>query len=255
MSKLALVTGASEGIGRSFAKRLASEGYLVLAVARNEGRLKELMDEIGPGHDYRVADLATAAGISAVASELSKKRYDLLVNNAGFAIYGRFEETGLEQIQEILRLNCESLLVLSHAFLKVARPGDSLINVSSSASFFPMPISSVYTASKSFVTSLSETLWYEQKKRGVYVLGLCPGITATKFHTRAGGKDEQLPSLLTETPEQVVAIAMKALRKRRRSVIVSGTQNYVLWLTRLLPRQGFLVIMGKLFDLGMKARK
>ena len=253
MSKLALVTGASEGIGRSFAKKLASEGYLVLAVARNENRLKELMREIGPRHGYKVADLSTEAGISSVASELSQKKYDLLVNNAGFAIYGRFEETGFAQIQEILRLNCESVLALSHAFLKTAQPGDSLINVSSSASFFPMPISSVYTASKSFVTSLSETLWYEQKKRGVYVLGLCPGITATKFHTRAGGKDEQLPSLLTQTPEQVVAVGMKALRKRRRSVIVSGTQNYVLWLTKLLPRQWLLVMVGKLFDWGMKA--
>jgi uncharacterized protein len=164
--KKALVTGASEGIGREFAKRLAGENYAVTAVARNEARLKDLIQELKTdSHSYQIADLSTQEGIHKIAQELSNNHYDLLVNNAGFGIYAPFYKTDLPKLQSMMRLNCEAIIALTHAFLQKAGKGDALINVSSALAFLPFPKAGLYSATKAFVTSFSESLWFEQKER------------------------------------------------------------------------------------------
>ena len=147
---------------------------------------------------------------------------------------------------EMLKLNVEALVKLSHSFLNNAVSGDALINVSSLLAFAPMPMNGFYSATKAFVTSFSESLWFEQKNRGIYVMGLCPGITATQFHTRAGGTDKKRPpSSMMETPEAVVDTALKALKKRQHPTIVSGRTNNVLArLMTTLPRKTTLNMMG-----------
>ncbi len=245
-NRRALVTGASEGIGRAFARRLAREGYTVTAVARNEARLRELAAELGAGHAFRVADLAAPPDVAALAAHVSASSYDLLVNNAAVGLYGRFADLPEDRIQALLRVNVEALVALSHAFLRTARPGDALVNVSSILAFMPLPSNGIYSASKAFVTSFSESLWQEQRARGVYVLGLCPGGTATEFHLRAGAGGRRAAGGMTQRPEQVVAEALEALRARRCPTVVTGWRNrMVVLLTRLISRRWVVSLLGR----------
>lgn len=245
MTTRALVTGASEGIGRVFARALAGQGYQITAVARNEARLRSLVDELGPGHEVLAADLSDAAAQRRVADELGRGHYALLVNNAGVGLAGGFADMPLERTLTMMHLNCDALVCLAYAFLQHAEPGDALINVSSTLAFLPMATLGAYCGSKAFVTAFSESLWYEQKRRGVYVMGLCPGITATGFHANAGAR-EDLPKRLTQTPEQVVAIALKALQHRRKPTIICGRQNALFaWLLRVLPRKAAVSLMSR----------
>lgn len=247
MNKRALVTGASEGIGYVFAKRLAAEGYAVTAVARNEGKLKQLVAEMGSGHAYIAADLTTAVGQDAVIQAISAAHFDVLINNAGIAAMGAFTDIPLKKHVEVVTLNCETVVKLSYAYLKTAVAGDALINVSSALAFMPMPIIGLYSATKAFVTSFSESLWFEQKSRGVYVMGLCPGITSTNFNEHSGGGTAETPKLMTQTPEQLVDIALKALACRCKPTVISGVVNNVFaFMSRIMSRKAIANMMGKM---------
>lgn len=243
--KRALVTGASEGIGREFAMRLAHIGYEVTAVARNGARLQELKDKafaIVPV----VADLSVPADVERVATLLREQHFDLLINNAGFGHYGVFPKTNWKNWQDMLRVNIETLVQLSHAFLSKAQRGGALINVSSTLAFLPFPKSAVYAATKSFVTSFSESLWYEQKDRGVYVMSLCPGATRTEFHARAGGKSADISNKAFQTAGQVVDVAMAALKQRSQPTVISGAKNKIAAkVPRLLSRKMTVQLIGK----------
>ncbi|WP_330183038.1 SDR family NAD(P)-dependent oxidoreductase [Nocardia sp. NBC_01503] len=202
----ALVTGASAGIGRAFATTLAARGYTVTAVARGAAGLAELRDEIGSEHEFLVADLATDAGIRIVTERLGAANYAVLVNNAGTATHGDFANTPLPHAFGALDLNCRSVIALAHAFLVSAEPGGALVNVASELAFDPEPGLAVYSATKAFVTTFSETLWHEQHSRGVQIIGLCPGVTVTRAQTAAG-----IPAAFVQTPQQVVDRAFAAL--------------------------------------------
>jgi uncharacterized protein len=247
MEKRALVTGASEGIGFVFAKRLAAEGYEVTAVARTEAKLKALVEELGGKHAYLVADLCTETGQKIVAEKLKETGYDLLVNNAGVGTVGRFTQVPLEKQRKMIRLNVEALMTLSYAFLKGAKSGDALINVSSTLAFMPMPMIGLYSATKAFVTSFTESLWYENKSKGIYVMGLCPGITSTNFQLNAGGRAGDVPESMAQTPDQVVDTALKALAARKNPTVISGMTNQIFAsFARALPRKSTVSLMGKM---------
>ncbi len=249
MKRSALVTGASEGIGYVFARRLASEGYVVTAAARNEENLKKLTGELGGEHSYIVADLTTTAGQDKIVKAISEKHFDLLVNNAGKAAVGKFAEIPLKRHLEVLTLNCETVVRLSHAYLNSAKAGDALINVSSALAFMPMPLMGLYSATKAFVTSFSESLWHDQKKRGVYVMGLCPGITSTRFNEHSGAGNQETPKIMTQTPKELVDNAMKALRRRKKPTVLSGAVNNVFtFMSRLLSRKAAVNMMGQMVE-------
>jgi len=246
MNNRVMVTGASEGIGREFARQLAKHGFVITVVARNEERLKELCDELGDVHRYMVADLSKAREIAFVQSELKNNQYTLLVNNAGFGIYNEFVSTPLKEIYAMTALNMEALIGLSHDFLCNAQAGDALINVSSTLAFLPTPSACTYAATKAFVTSFSESLWYEQEKRGVYVMALCPGLTKSQFHERAGGKPENFSQAMAQTPEKLVKTALLALKKRSKPTVISGLLNNIFAvMTRLMTRKVIVGMMGK----------
>lgn len=245
MQKQALVTGASGGIGRVFAQKLAQDGYAVTLVARSEDKLKALAQALGPEHACVTADLATDQGQDLVSRLLEEKRFDLLINNAGAGTVGPFTEIPLAKQLSIFHLNCEALLKFSHVFLAHARSGDALVNVSSALAFMPTPTMALYCATKAFVTSLSDSLWFEQKARGVYVMGLCPGITETEFQVNAGGRKEDLPKGLSQTPEQLVDFALAQLRARDRPTVISGIKNKVFaGMSRILPRKAIVKMTG-----------
>lgn len=247
MERRALVTGASGGIGYAFTQALAREGYAVTAVARSEDKLQKLMQELpGRGHRYEVADLTDAAALARLATHVATTHYDLLINNAGAGYYEWFAKTPLETHKRLVRLNCEAVFVLSHAYLQVAERGDALVNVGSVLSMLPYPSGSLYAATKAFVFSLTQSLWYEQKERGVYVMALCPGVTESGFHVAAGGKPDEVPSAhLTQTADEVVAEALCALKKRRNPVVVSCWKNRLgLFVVRFLSYKKIVNLMG-----------
>ena len=246
---LALVTGASEGLGRAFTKRLAGDGYQVVAVARNEARLQKLVSELGGGgHSYLTADLCEAAGVAEVAAALTSKPFDLLVNNAGLGRYGDFATSDELHSQQMIRLNCEALVTLSRAFLENAREGDALVNVSGVLGLLPIPGMTVYAATKGFILSFSQALWHEQKERDVYVMALVPGPIATEFKNRSGGADDKgPPAAITQTPDQVIDRAMKQLAKRKRPVVMAAARRarLIFSLFRRMPRKRVMRIMAK----------
>jgi len=246
--KTALVTGASSGIGAVFARHLAQAGYRVTCVARSTNKLESLIQELGADHRVLVADLADPAQLERVVQDVENSGYSLVVNNAGFGLYGRFEELPIEQQEELMFVNMNALVRISHAFLKKAATGDALINVSSALSLLTYPGGAVYAGSKAFVTNFTESLWYENKDRGVMVMALLPGITESNFHARAtGDRIKAGPSGMSYPPETVVREALAALKARRKPSLISGRlYRFLTFLnTRLMSRKKMVTIMGQ----------
>jgi short-subunit dehydrogenase len=246
--KRALVTGASSGIGHVFTKELAKENYIVTGVARGEDKLKSIFQELGPGHNYLAADLANPTELGKIEEELVDTKYDLLVNNAGYAIYDRFENVPLERHENLMYLNMNSLVRLSYKFLKTAAAGDALINVSSALSRLSYPGGAIYCGTKGFVTCFTESLWYEYKEKEIYVMALLPGLTLTNFHKVAfGGEPQELPQRLAYPPEVVVSETLQTLKNRKLPSFISGPRYRYLtsFVNRFLSRKKMVEIMGK----------
>jgi short-subunit dehydrogenase len=229
------------GIGAVFAKRLAADGCHVVLVARSKQKLEALAGTLRSAHGVKaeaiVADL-TKPGAAAAVLEATRARgleIDLLINNAGFATHGAFEQTPITRLVEEVTLNVTALMELTHAFLpQLLERRGAIINVASTAAFQPIPQMAVYGATKAFVLSFSEALWAEYQSRGVRVLALCPGATETPFFEVAG---EAAALGKKAAPEAVVELGLAALAKGRTHVI-HGFGNYVLAnLNRFVPRE------------------
>ncbi len=245
--KRAMVTGASEGIGRAVSERLAKEGFAVTLVARNAARLKELLLELaGHSHKIVVADLSRPSGQGAARRELARNRYDILVNNAGFGVYGNFHDVDFSEYEKMMAVNMSALTALAHAFLIKARKGAALVNVSSVLGVLPLPGSAVYAASKAYVSSLSDSLWRENRTRGIHVVGICRGYTRTEFQKRAGDARRNMPALFTQTPAQVADAIWRALVRRDKPFVVSGFLNLLATLpARFLTRKMLVTTMAR----------
>lgn len=214
----ALITGASSGIGLEFAHQLGNKGWEVYGVARSEARLK---DQFQQGK-YLCADLNTESGIEGTIQLIQEQSFDLLVNNAGFGLYSRFTDSSIQRQLQMMHLNMDALVRLSHAYLQHAKQGDGLINISSALSLLPMPGSAVYSGTKAFVTAFTECLWYEYKQKGIYILADLPGPVATSFHDVAGGSSDSMDSKLTLSPQEVVSEALNTYNQRKKPLVVNG---------------------------------
>jgi len=246
-TKKALVTGASSGIGRAFVQALARQGFCVTGVARRKGALDQVITALGSDHRYLTADLTDPGELAAVARDIEQTNYHLLVNNAGSAVYDRFENASMACHDTVVQLNVMALVRLSHAFLTRARSGDALINVSSALSRLAYPGGAVYCGTKGFVSSFTESLWYEYKEKNIYIMALLPGMTRTDFHGVALGQAVELPKGRADAPETIVADALTALKTRRVPSLVSGRRfRFLTGLAGLLlPRRKMITIMGK----------
>ena len=183
----ALVTGASSGIGYEMAIQLATSGVRVIAVARRRDRLEQLAAQF-KNIEVMVADLNSPAGLASVESRIADATLtpiDLVVNNAGFGSSGLMHEIDVERLSREIQLNIGALTRLSHAAIKVMAPRGRgyLLNVSSVASFQASPRFAVYSATKAYVTSLTEALHEEMRGTGVRVTALCPGLVRTEFQS------------------------------------------------------------------------
>jgi short-subunit dehydrogenase len=237
----ALITGASSGIGETFAHALARRGMNLILVARSKAKLDQLAQRLMREHPIQAtvieADLADAGAperLHAHVAELGL-RVDLLINNAGFSLSGDFLSHDLAREQQQIAVDIGAVVGLAHVFVKgmVARRKGAVINLGSITSFLPIPHSAVYGASKSFVLSFSEALAREVAADGVHVLALCPGPVATGFYDRIGVKP---PARMLATAEQVVAEGLKALDRRRTVVVVGVMVGMLAFGSRFLPR-------------------
>ena len=252
-NKLAVVTGASSGIGKAYAKELAARGCHVVLVARSNDKLVALAGEIKRQYAVQAyaipCDLSKPNAPRKLAEQISEigLSVDILINNAGIGTYGRFEEIDPEREQEEMMLNTTALVDLTHRFLPdmLRREDGIIINVASMAAFTPTAYSAVYGATKAFVLSFSEALWAETRGRGVRVLALCPGATETGFFDAVGSKDMAAGQKLS-TPEKVVQAGIRGI-DHGRSYIIDGRINYFMsQMIRFLSRRRVALIMERM---------
>jgi short-subunit dehydrogenase len=247
--KTALITGASSGIGTTFAYELAARGMDVVLVARSEERLHAIATDIIQQHSHKaeviVADLSNEAGVALLLHEVEKRglTIDLLVNNAGFATHGYFNTISPERDQQLVGLNVGAVVALSHAFIPAmaARSNGAVINIASTAAFQPTQYMPTYGASKAFVLAFSVALAEEYRRNGVHILALCPGATITSFFDVAG-KEAMMGS--PRTSEQVVATGLRAM-EQGRTVIVDGFINSLIsHISRVFSRSTMARVTG-----------
>ena len=250
---MALVTGASSGIGEQFARDLAARGASVVLVARRADRLERVAASIRSEHGVRAdvvaADLTRPDATTGLLADLRERgvTIDVLVNNAGFATHATLLDEDRQRIDEEVRLNVATVVELTHALLPgmVERRRGVVVNVASTAAFQPVPGMAVYGATKAFVLSFTEAVAYEVRDSGVRVLALCPGATQTEFFDIVG---DAASVGRRQTPEQVVDTALRAIDARRsRSTVVSGAANRVgSSLPRFVPRRTVTAITARL---------
>lgn len=256
--KTALITGASSGIGEAFARILAERGMNLALVARSEDKLRIVAQTLSEQHGIRAevipADLCREDAAQQVYQRVQELGIpiDLLVNNAGFGTYGYFETLSPEREHQEIMLNVTALVDLTHAFLPamLERRDGGVINVASIAAFQSLPYQAVYGAGKAFVLSFSLALWGEYRKRGVRVLALCPGPTATKFFAALGADEVPMLSKM-HTPEAVVMTGLRAL-ERGRLYAVEGRRNaFGAQVTHMTP----LALTSRVFARVMRPRE
>ena len=231
----AVVTGASSGLGRGLAARLADRGMSLVLTGRNEARLNEVAHEIrgaAPGVEVETVatDLSTTSGLSVLIDHVGDRPIEVLVNNAGFGSYGPFVEANADREADEVAVDVSAVVTLARTFLPgmVARRSGGILNVASAIAFQPAPYQAVYGASKAFVLSFSEALWAEARTAGVAVTALCPGPTRTGFVDALGAEvgHTAIYSRLAE-PGPVIEAGLRALDKGR-AVAIPGIRTKVI---------------------------
>ena len=251
-NKWALVTGASSGIGETFALKLAAMGANIVLVARNQDKLnktaKMLENDFHIKTKVLVCDLSDINAPQALYDQLKNEsiHIDILVNNAGIGINGRLHTTSFEKTQAMLALNVIALSSLTQLFItnmQAAKAG-IIFNIASTAAFQPLPYMANYAASKAFVLSFSEAIAAEYKPYGIKVLAVCPGGTQTNFFTAMEGSSV---AFKMDTVETVVNQSLKAMQKGRNTIICGNWSNYILaQLSRFLPRSAVLYLSERI---------
>jgi short-subunit dehydrogenase len=253
---IALITGASTGLGREFARLCARDGYDVVLVARSLPQLEELAADIqrNTNRAARVIekDLSIPDAAREILDELTSAglNIELLINNAGFGLVGRFWELDEIQQMQMVQLNVGALTHLTRLFLPgfVQRRRGRILNIASTAAFQPGPLMSVYYATKAYVVSFSEAVHNEVRDYGVTVTALCPGPTKTEFDKRAGGTNTKLFKGRNVMDASAVAqIGLAALNAGKPLVIAGRMNSMMAFLTRFAPRQ-FTASMARRFQ-------
>jgi uncharacterized protein len=244
MSKTALITGASGGIGYELALLLARDRYDCILVARSRDKLSALATRLEA--DFGVTtlvlakDLSKPSAVDEIYEEVTAAgmKVDVLVNNAGFPVFGLFSETELETELEMLQVNVVALTQLTKLFLKgmVERRYGRILNLASTAAFEPGPLMAVYYASKAYVLSFSEALANELRGTGVTVTALCPGPTRTGFQKRGVMEDSRLVQGRIADAESVALAGYKGLIAGKTIVIPGLSNKLIPWVVRVSPR-------------------
>jgi short-subunit dehydrogenase len=241
MAPLALVTGASSGIGAEFARQLAGRGYSLVITARRAERLAALAADLSEKHGVQVqtlvADLADAGGIAAVEARLGTGDVDLLVNNAGFGIAKTFARADLGGQAAMLSVHVMAPMRFMHAALPamIERRTGGVINVASLLAFFSTPGNANYAATKAYLMRFSRAVHGEVWRKGVTVQALCPGFTETEMHVnpKTGHFERLGPAFLWASPARVVRSSLRSLDRRQSLCIPGGIDKIAYWIGKL----------------------
>jgi hypothetical protein len=247
LKKVALVTGASAGLGVEFARQLSRRGHRLVLAARRKERLEELAKELGNARAVAI-DLSKANAASKLMADLEAngETVELLVNNAGFGLIGRFAELDAKRERQMVDLNVGVLMDLCRAVAPamIKRKSGGILNVASTAAFQPGPKMAVYFATKAFVLSLTEALHEELQPHGIHVTCLCPGPTRTEFGEVAGfGGNVMFDRVAMDSP-RVVKAGLAGLARNKAVVIPGLINKTVATSTRFAPRSVVRKIAG-----------
>ncbi|HEX8841530.1 MAG TPA: SDR family oxidoreductase [Sphingomicrobium sp.] len=249
MSKVALITGASAGLGVEFARQLSKRGYRLVLAARRKDRLEVLAKELGNARAVGI-DLSGHNAAAELMADMGQagEEVDLLVNNAGFGLIGRFAKADSRRLREMIDLNVGALTDLCRAIAPamIERGSGGIINVASTAAFQPGPKMAVYFATKAYVLSFTEALHEELKPHGIKVTCLCPGPTRTEFGEVAGFHGSGIFDRVAMEAPEVVEAGLNGL-ERNHAVVVPGFFNKtVAASTRFAPRPLVRKIAGSI---------
>ena len=249
MKAVALITGASSGLGVEFARQLSKKGQRLVLAARRKDRLDALATELGNARAVAI-DLSRPGAVRTLLDDLrnADEQVEILINNAGFGLRGRFVELDASREREMIDLNIGTLTDLCRAIAPqmVEQKSGAILNVASTAAFQPGPNMAVYFATKAYVLSFTEALHEELKPHGVKVSALCPGPTRTEFGAVAGIQSLGQFDRLAMEAGPVVRTGLEGLRKNRAVVIPGATNKAGALSTRFAPRSFVRKIAGSL---------
>lgn len=232
----ALITGASSGLGLELAKILAQKGYDLILVARRKEKLEELKESLNVDVQVINLDLSSTFNCMKLYNKVKKMKIDILINNAGFGLFGEFNETKLDRELDMIDLNIKAVHTLTKLFLKdfYERNSGYILNVASSAAYFSGPLMSTYYATKAYVLHLTEAIQEELKQdhKNIYVGCLCPGPFDTEFNEVAGVKF----ALKSLSKEYVADYALKKMFKNKAIIIPGFKMKVIIFLSKLVPR-------------------
>ncbi len=232
----ALVTGASSGIGRDIAIALSEMGYDLILVARRKTKLEQLKKQLPGKTTTIVMDLSSTANCMKLYDKVKKEDIEVVVNNAGFGLFGEFDKTNLDKELDMIDTNIKAVHILTKLFLKDFKEKDSgyILNVASSAGFLSGPLMATYYATKGYVLKLTEAIYEELRRDGsnVYIGALCPGPVDTEFNKVAKVKFSMKPM----TSEKVAEYAVDQMLKKK-TIIIPGFKTKFVRLSGLLPRK------------------
>ena len=238
----ALITGASSGIGADLARTLVNQGHEVILVARRKGKLEKLKKELGDSAKTIVMDVSSTFNCMDLYHKVRDENIDILINNAGFGLFGNFIHASLDKELDMIDLNIKAVHTLTKLFLKDFKKKNSgyILNVASSAAFLSGPLMSTYYASKAYVLHLSEAIYEELKKEksNVSISILCPGPVDTEFNKVAGVTF----SLKSKTSKEVAEYTIKKMFKRKMIIIPGIIMKLGIFSIRFVPRKLLLKI-------------
>lgn len=238
----ALITGASSGIGRDMAIILSQKGYDLILVARRLERLEELEKTLSTKVQTICLDLSKEESCFYLYEQVKNQSVDILINNAGFGIFGTFDEININKELEMINTNIKAVHILTKLFLKDFKTRNSgyILNVSSSAAFLPGPLLSSYYASKAYVLRLTQAIYEELRRTGseVYIGSLCPGPVKTEFDTTANVKF----SVKGLTSWYVANYAIQQMFKRKVTIVPGITMKFVRVFQKFVPEKLLLKI-------------
>lgn len=254
LGRWAVVTGASSGLGRGFAARLAGRGMSLVLTGRNKERLGQTAQDVtrvAPQVSVETvpADLSTGEGLAALLQHIGDRPIEVLINNAGYGTYGPFAEADPRHEANEVAVDVAAVVTLARALLPgmLARRSGGILNVASTIAFQPAPYQAVYGASKAFVLSFSEALWAETRASDVTVTALCPGPTKTGFVDALGADvGHTVVYKKLADPGPVIDLGLRAL-ERGQSVAIPGLRNTLLAISgRLMPRTWLTLLSARM---------
>ena len=251
--KTVLITGASSGIGRAFAEKFAASKAKLLLTARREDQLRKLAAELSEKHGVEVhyfkADLSRPDAPWQIFEWVKSKNFqiDVLINNAGFGSYGRFDESSIEEVQAMMQVNIQALVLLTRLFLpEIKTRKGGIIQIASTAAFQPIPYLALYAATKAFVKSFSKAIWSEN--RDVRIFCLCPGNTESEFHDTAGIHQKKV--FFRATTDDLVQYGIDKFLNSDAPARIHGVMNSIMaFSNRLIPTRLGLWVAQKIYEI------